>query len=240
MSDKSFLDRTLECIEAQFEEEVQRRLENQTNVDIVVHPTVFPVIFQESNGYSTGTIHRVAVVDDFDIWSTADHVTEDRDFSQLIEIYGDCYRLETIGQYDVHFFCQSRQALEKWKNSCPSPDQAGSLIGFTKSTYNLEDLPLVAMAIGYPYGVLDGNPQLRYLVPFTSSQSNDLSSLLWLQSLEGPVVGGMSGGKISLMNSSDSVGVLVATSYFDPLREKNPKHYAAIQMFHNEMKLLVT
>ena len=237
MSD--FLQRTLECIEVQFEQEVQSRLEGQVGIDVVLHPTVMPVIFQTSNNYATGTIHRVAVINDYDIWATAKHVTDDFDLSALVDEYGDCYRLETKDLYDVHFFCRNKTALETFKVNCPSPEQAANNIGMTINTYNTSDAPVTAMTVGYPYGVINGNPQTRNLVPFTSSASNDVSNLLWLESLEGPVVGGMSGGKVMLINeSTNSIGVLVATSYFDPLRQDNPKHYAAIQLFHNQMKIV--
>lgn len=233
----SFLEKTLECIEIKFEEEVQRRMDSITTIDNIIHPNVKPVIFQEPTGYSTGTIHRVTVIDDYDIWATAKHVTESRDYSALVNEYGECFRLETDDLHDVHFFCKSRDIIEVFKNNCPSVTDAAAAIDFDLTTYNTEDTPIVASAIGFPYGTIDGNPQTRYLVPFTSSRSSDLSNLLWMQSLEGPVVGGMSGGKIMLPNSNDSIGVLVATSYFDPLRGGNPKHYAAIQLFHNEMKI---
>jgi len=200
--------------------------------------SVRPIRIWFPNGWASGTIHKVAVVDDVDVWATAFHVLggdemnvpEAMTLAGQLADYGKCYLLQRRGspdRPDVHFFTENRRALDVFKASCPDPVAAARTFGLAQGSYFAEPTQaMVGSVSGYPHGVVTGEPQIRNITPFYVEK---IDELLWFHTPE-PVVGGMSGGGVFNRNTPDrSSGVLVAQAG----RER--KFYGLVQLFHNQM-----
>lgn len=226
----------VERLEVFLDAEVDRRIAERpplpTNID-AANGNVRPIRLWLANGWASGTIHLVAVVDGVDIWATAMHVTEGRVLADQLAEYGACYLLRRRGQPDrpdVHFFTHDAEALDKFKASCPAPIEAAAAFGINTNTfYEAATGPIVGQVSGYPHGAVDGRPQTRDLTPFFPD-TPDLRGLLWFY-VPDPVVPGMSGGLLVDNEGGNSRGVLVATAG----RER--QFFALAQPFHNQMAL---
>lgn len=230
MSD--FSDRLDAAVNAIVEDEVRSRL-TQAPASPQTDDNVRPVRLWLSNGFASGTIHRVAQVDGSDIWATAFHVTNGTELADQLAEYGQCFTLRrrfSPDKPDIHFFAQDAEAMFAFKDACPSPEEAAARFGFPAGSFYNENPNAAYTAIlsGYPHGSVDGAAQRREGVPFYYEA---IDELLWFYT-RAPVVGGMSGGKVAdIADGSRSHGVLVATSHL------SRQDYALVQLFHNQMTL---
>lgn len=214
------------------EDEVQARL-TQAPASPQTDDNVRPIRLWLSNGFASGTIHRVATVGGSDIWATAMHVTDGTVLADQLAEYGQCFLLRrrfSPDRPDIHFFAQDARAMDQFKAACPSPEIAAQRFGFAVGSFYNDDpnQPHTAILSGYPHGSVNGAPQRREGVPFYYEA---IDELLWFYT-PAPVVGGMSGGKVAdIADGSPSRGVLVATSHL------SRQDYALVQLFHNQMTL---
>lgn len=220
-----------EAIEAEVQSRCQTALANPDG-------SVRPIRIWFPNGWASGTIHKVAVVNGVDLWATALHVLGGDDLNlpeamtlagQLAD-YGKCYVMRRRGspdRPDVHFFTQDRAALDAFKAQCPSPEDAGLSFGLSPGAYFEKPTgDIVGAVSGYPHGAMTGEPQMRNIQPF---YVENIENLLWFY-VSDAVVGGMSGGGVFNRATPDRTsGVIVAASG----RERT--HYGLVQLFHNRM-----